>query len=314
MATAVKSTNHKPSETEYEISGAAGAAAVTEHELPSAQASNADTETTNTATQAQGESAVSELGSVDGLATDESELAPLDAILGSYPELANSAEIIIGTDDRVRVGNTTTFPWRAICHLIITSANNRTYVGTGWLIAPRTVMTAGHCVYMHADGGWVRSIQVIPGRNSGVRPFGTHVGTTFRSVTGWTQNQNRDNDYGAIILPPSSRPGDQTGYFGFATRNDDFLKAAALNLSGYPGEKNGEQWFMAQSAKAVSDRVITYNIDTTGGQSGSPVWVLQNGNRYGVGVHTNGANSGNSATRINSAVFNNMSTWKSNGM
>lgn len=85
-------------------------------------------------------------------------------------------------------------------------------------------------------------------------------------------------------------------------------------ISGSAGEKNGEQWFMAQRTKSVSDRVITYDIDTTGGQSGSPVWVLQDGNRYGVGIHTNGANSGNSATRISGAVFNNMPTWKNNGM
>ena len=67
---------------------------------------------------------------------------------------------------------------------------------------------------------------------------------------------------------------------------------------------------MAQRPKAVSNRVITYDIDTVGGQSGSPVWVLENGQRFGVGVHTNGSASGNSATRINNEVFNHLVNWK----
>lgn len=240
-----------------------------------------------------------------------------DAILGSYPGLDDGlrAEVIIGTDDRIRIQATTTFPWRAICALKITAADGRLFIGTGWLIGPRTVMTAGHCVFMHDAGGWVRSIDVIAGCNDASRPYGTARGTAFRSVTGWTQSKNRNNDYGCIILPSQERLGDKTGYFGFAVRDNNFLMSAALNLSGYPGDKGGnQQWFMAQKAKSVSSRVITYEIDTMGGQSGSPVWVLQNGVRTAVGVHTNGASSGNSATRIESNVFERMKGWKELGM
>ncbi len=210
---------------------------------------------------------------------------------------------------------TTNYPWRAICALKITAANGRHYIGTGWLVSARTVITAGHCLYMHAAGGWVRSIEVIPGQNDSQSPFGTFTGTNFRSTAGWVRSKNRNNDYGAIILPANSRPGARTGYFGFGTRSDAFLRASALNLSGYPGDKGGrQQWFMAQRPTHVSPRVITYNIDTFGGQSGAPVWVLQNGRRYGVGIHTNGHRSGNSATRIESNVYKNIAAWKKQGL
>jgi glutamyl endopeptidase len=256
-------------------------------------------------------------GSVGGETTDEAQaLPPQDALLGSYeagPPLM-STEVIIGSDDRVRVGNTGVYPWRAICGLKITAANGRRFIGTGWLVAPRTVITAGHCVFMHNEGGWARSVEVVPGLNDASRPFGSAFSGALRSVTGWTQSRNREYDYGAIILPANARLGDRTGWFGLAVRDDAFLRSAALNLSGYPGDKGGnQQWFMAQRAKATSGRVITYDIDTMGGQSGSPVWVLQNGQRYGVGVHTNGSSSGNSATRINSDVFNRMMAWKNEG-
>lgn len=168
---------------------------------------------------------------------------------------------------------------------------------------------------MHDAGGWVRSIQVIPGCDAANQPYGSYVGTDLRSATGWTASKNRDFDYGAVILPAAARPGDRTGTFGIAVRSDAFLMNSSLNLSGYPGDKGGrQQWFMAQRPKAVSQRVITYDIDTMGGQSGSPVWVLQDGQRYGVGVHTNGSASGNSATRVNNDVYNNVVAWKNAGL
>ena len=64
---------------------------------------------------------------------------------------------------------------------------------------------------MHEAGGWVRSIEVIPGCNDSSQPFGSYVATAFRSVTGWTNSKNRVHDYGAIILPAASRPGTRPG-------------------------------------------------------------------------------------------------------
>lgn len=330
MGSTTKSNRRSASLTEYEVIGSSGPVATapsvtTEYESPSGlDLNNPDPYTESTNAEAQvaaltvnGEVAASEPGETGGLALDETDtVAVPDAIVGSYPEIAESAlEVIIGPDERIRVTNTRAFPWRAVCALSITAANNRQFIGTGWLIGPRTVITAGHCVYMHEEGGWARSIRVIPACNDADQPYGVHAGTDLRSVTGWTTSKNREFDYGAIILPAGSRPGDQTGYFGFGARTDAFLSSAALNLSGYPGDKGGrQQWFMAQRPKSVSNQVITYDIDTMGGQSGSPVWVLENGARYGVGIHTNGATSGNSATRINSNVYNMLLSWKNLGL
>ena len=239
-----------------------------------------------------------------------------DAFFASYPELFEKsvAEVIIGTDDRVRISPTSSFPWRSICALRITAQDNTRWIGTGWLVAPRTIITAGHCVYMHAQGGWPKSIEVIPGLNDSLRPYGSYIGTSFRSVTGWVNDKKREYDYGCIILPQNARPGDKTGVFGFAVKDNPYLLSSYLNLSGYPGDKGGnQQWFMARKAKSVAPRVIYYEIDTMGGQSGSPVWVKIGNTRYAVGIHTNGLVSGNSATRLVQPVFNNIQAWKNLG-
>lgn len=235
------------------------------------------------------------------------------ALVQQQPGLSQTvAEVVIGRDDRVQITNTTAYPWRTICSLIITARDGSRWIGTGWLVGPRTVITAGHCVYMHRRGGWTRSIEVIPGRNGSRRPYGSCTSASFRSVKGWARKKKRSHDYGAIILPRNCAYGNRLGYFGYANLRS--LLGLKVNLSGYPGDKpRGTQWWHARRIKWVTPRTIVYNIDTAGGQSGAPVWRLRRGKRHVVGIHTNGSASGNSATRITKPVFKNIKRWKKEG-
>src|SRR5688572_18710199 len=69
---------------------------------------------------------------------------------------------VCGQDDRAEIPNTNDAPWRWICQLLMKFPKGN-YIGTGWLIGPRTVMTAGHCLYVSKAGGWTQNIEVIPG-------------------------------------------------------------------------------------------------------------------------------------------------------
>ena len=220
-----------------------------------------------------------------------------------------SPESVCGRDDRVQVNNTTSVPWRWICKLIITFPNGAGGGCTGWFIGPKTVMTAGHCIYSRGNGGWARQIEVIPGMRGATRPYGSMVGTSFRSVTGWTQNSDPNYDYGCIILPSPSL-GNRVGYFGFAALTNSSLQNLLANNSGYPGDKPfGTQWFNAGRITNVTSRKIYYMLDTYGGQSGSPTWRYQSGQRHAVGIHAYGG-CPNSSTRITTAVYNNMLAWR----
>jgi glutamyl endopeptidase len=164
-------------------------------------------------------------------------------------------------------------------------------------------------------GGWASRIDIIPGRNGADSPYGTASVETsgLRSTTGWTRDQNSDYDYAALLLPADAALGNTVGWFGYDALGDDALRGQDINISGYPGDKdNGAtQWWMANRITAVNAQTFDYQIDTFGGQSGAPVFmVFEDRGRIGVGVHTHGSQAGNSATRFTSEVLSNLNAWR----
>ena len=223
-------------------------------------------------------------------------------------------EAVIGNDDRVQITNTSAYPWRAHASLLITARDNSQWIGTGWFIGPHTLATAGHCVYIKNSGvpgrdGWVKSMSVMPGRNGNTLPYGSVVSTNFRTVNGWANSGDQNYDYGAIIIP--TQLGSTTGWFGFGAWSDSDLVASWANISGYPGDKPaGTQWYHSRKVVSVGSRKVYYDVDTAGGQSGSAVYRIISGARYGMAIHAYGGTTTNSGTRITSPVFNNLRAWK----
>lgn len=215
-------------------------------------------------------------------------------------------EVIIGTDDRVEVHDTLHYPYGCLCSLEITAANHRAFVGTGWLIDPQTVITAGHCVYMARQGGWARGISVFPGRNGDQKPKQARASRLF-SVLGWTRDTAPRHDYGCIRL---SEPIDDVGTFGYSALADTDLAEYRCHVVGYPGDKPFTMWGHVRRLREVRPRTLVYEIDTYGGNSGAPVFVVENQQVFAVGIHNYGDLSGNLATRITDEVFTNLDGWK----
>ncbi|OOQ91908.1 trypsin-like serine peptidase [Bacillus cereus] len=218
-----------------------------------------------------------------------------------------------GRDERLRVADTRIFPWRAVCELIITTADGRKGSGTGWLVGPRTIITAGHCVFDVDTGQWYESIEVIPARDHNKEPFGRFTSTTFWSVEGWITNGDHKYDYGAIILDADI--GNRVGYLGFRADLDSVINNQIATNVGYPGDKedneSSTQWTMSGNIEVISNEKIRYMIDTYGGHSGGPVWLGSLESQV-IGIHTYGG-CPNSATRINGNVFENIKYWKEIG-
>jgi V8-like Glu-specific endopeptidase len=238
----------------------------------------------------------------------------LDVGVASFGLPAGGLETVHGPDNRVQVSNPVDFPWRMHASLGITAADGSGWIGTGWFIGPHTLVTAGHCVYIKNSGvagrdGWVRSIAVMAGRNAQQLPFGVVTSKSFRAVRGWADSGDENYDYGVINLPTNL--GETTGWFGIGVYSDADLLAAKANISGYPGDKPaGTQWYDSHQVASVTPSKVHYDIDTFGGQSGSAVYRIVNGKRYGIAIHAYGGAMTNSGTRISTSVYNNLQAWK----
>jgi glutamyl endopeptidase len=227
-----------------------------------------------------------------------------------------SPESVMGEDERVRISPASSHPWRVHCALRITGRDGSRWIGTAFFVSPRLLLTAGHCVFIRSTNtarhGWVRSIDVMPGRDGNSLPYGTARSTRFYSVRGWTVDGDDEHDYGAIVLDEPL--GSRTGWLGFGTYSDSTLTSSWGNLAGYPGDRGGgaEQWYMARRIHSVGTRKLFYEIDTAGGQSGSAVYRIKDGQRHAMGIHAYGVGQypRNSATRITRPAFDNILTWK----
>lgn len=250
------------------------------------------------------------VGEVLSLPDETTQLRDIGEASFGPPEAL--AETVHGQDDRARIQNTSAYPWRVHASLRITAADNSLWIGTGWFVGPRLLVTAGHVVYIKNSGvpgrdGWVQRIVVMPGRDGGNLPYGSTISSNLRTVKGWANNASENYDYGAILLDEPL--GARTGWFGFGNWSN--LNNVGGNVSGYPGDKPaGTQWYAGRTIDSATSRKVFYDIDTFGGQSGSAVYRFWNGGRYGFAIHAYGGARVNSGTRINEAVFNNIKMWK----
>lgn len=246
---------------------------------------------------------------IDGglLGPGHPELPPASDLLegeGDPPVLFSPC----GEENRVRQTDTRTWPWSAICYLIIHRGPNQ-YRGTGFFVAPDAVVTAGHC--LHNRFGYADRIQVVPGRDLEDWPFGSAVGRDFHVPTEWRRGRDAAFDYGVIRLPNSDL-GAQTGVLPIADLAPEVLKASQLNTAGYPSDMTPSRalHFNAGPCDAVYRQRLQYFVDTWKGASGSPVWIKSGEDRVVVGIHNYG-HCPNFATRINARVLQDLQTWSS---
>lgn len=211
------------------------------------------------------------------------------------------------------------------------SDDKRWAMGTGWLVAPDILVTAGHCVHMFQNGwGHVAQVNAHIGYNGkasiGTQNVQSRQGVRAVTTEGWlASNENRQNDVGFIKL---DRPFDNVTPFEIGTtpgRGED-----KLGVVGYPGDMTDPRTrergyhmfeefqptrFNLESAKPA--HMITYKVSTYNGewqylegrrstklkigQNGSPVLIERNGQvtNVAIGVHVYGGAGDNAASAIN---------------
>jgi glutamyl endopeptidase len=250
--------------------------------------------------------------------------------------VAVSAEaLVVGTDDRSRVADTTVAPYSTIAMLLVSFPSGGTGLCTGSVVGRDAVLTAGHCVYNAARGGWARSIRVIPGSYPGgnglpAEPFGSTSGrklytpSAYRSGTSFWERE--PHDY--AVVRTTTFIGNRTGVRGLVAMPSP-APGRAVQLVGYHGDlcksppcsASSDAFIMHSSRdqvrKLLSDRLFNHYADSYPGSSGSPL-VSDGAERSRIfAVHIAGLKNPktgaewNMGVLITSAVLTNVRNWVS---
>lgn len=138
------------------------------------------------------------------------------------------------------------------------------------------------------------------------------------SLTGWTEDVDRDYDYGVINIDgtfPST-----IGSFGYGVATSSNFSGKFSRITGYPADSSGvdstkplyTQWYHSGTTQLplLNSRLVLYEADTSEGQSGSPVYIPNENIAHAIytGVYNSSLNR---CTRITDSVFSNIRSWAS---
>ena len=218
-------------------------------------------------------------------------------------------------DGRTQILATGEWPY-SVHGVIAFRFSNFTSWGTGILIGPNVVLTAGHNLYDHKYKVYseLESMQFLPAMNGQALPFGPVEVEQYFISPSYLQEESKE-DYGILILKEPI--GEKTGYFGLACLDPEELQSQRVVIVGYPGDKVAsklscyEMWGMEGDVSHVVQEkgFFKHLVDTEAGQSGSGVWYQDGEDFYVCGVHISGTHLANTATLLTRAMYKQIHEW-----
>ncbi|WP_210123628.1 trypsin-like serine protease [Staphylococcus sp. GDX8P106P-2] len=247
------------------------------------------------------ETAVTDVDSVEEPSSGTLDLNQ-DNLLPIEYTLDNKIERVIGTDQRIKVSNFKSTPYKQVVLLNMTFPNGKTYTGSGTMVGRDSVLTAGHNIYSKSAGGWASKIVVYAGVEGQKFHIGKAQSKKIHTLNQWINK--RDFQYDLAIIKLNNNLGDKTGILPITSK---VRLNESIETSGFPADKGSSIQFKSKGfLNKIEANNLYYDMDTNPGQSGSSV---RNANNQIIGVHTFGGEDYNGATRLNELYIDYILHW-----
>lgn len=264
--------------------------------------------------------------------TEEAVMSGYNPVLEAMitgSESSNDTRSIIGEDDQITPVNVNNFPYRCIVYLrsFFDLNNDGTYdiylEGTGFLVGPNVMVTAGHNFYCgltinnSVEYFWVDECRIYPRQASEeisedtddyYYPKSWTYSTAFLYDEDTPSNNANNLQHDWIVANLFSPLGSTNGWLSV---RDWELSVNGLNayLSGYPADSDDKLHFQYRTTGVIQQSdayMLAYNMDAEPGNSGSPVYI--NGSTV-IGIHTLGTGNSfypgkNCGVRITESLYN----------
>jgi V8-like Glu-specific endopeptidase len=194
---------------------------------------------------------------------------------------------VFGPDDR-QVYQDGSYPWRCVGKVI----NNEGKVGSGALVWPNVMVTAGHMVPWNSSSWWM---QFVPDYFDGQSLLGAGVQSNVSDVQGYNTSyfSGSPAGYDWAVCKLYNPVGGPLGYFGFNGYSSDWENWNVWDVAGYPvAVANGQRPSWQGGISILDDdgdsndgqELESETADITGGNSGGPIWGWWNGDPRVIGV------------------------------
>lgn len=206
------------------------------------------------------------------------------------PEQYGLGVVIDGKDDRKKVEDEACelLPYCAIAYVEM-KYGTENYRGTGFMVTPNVMLTAAHNVYDFDEKKECDEFKA------------TVYGKTI-SCTDWIfcnayrKDRQCKNDWAAVYVEiPESDSVQTMNYLMPGTEDMPEVSGENAEIAGFPAEAAGIETAALYTEKGEIkefdnlNKVLEYAIDTSGGNSGSPVMHKRDdGSYWAIGIHNKG--------------------------
>lgn len=208
-------------------------------------------------------------------------------IEGYIPEDSISPNVLIDKDNdtRVLVTNTSLHPYKCIGLLQVTFEDGAQESGTAFLVSQNVALTAAHCLN-NKDHGKFISATFYPGYNPSDSEHKQFKVSHAFAPDAWNLNFDSDYDWGIIVTAETTN----LGWMGVKAFYPSDCVNKTVIISGYPTASRFGYGWQCLDRGTISDateKLLTYKLDATSGQSGAPIYEDDSslGYFYAIGIN-----------------------------